>query len=55
MMSLSLGLIGCTTVIDGSFCDLYTRVDMPGSEAQKLERKYQERILANELVSEQCR
>lgn len=55
MMSLSLSLIGCTTKIDGNFCDLYTQVDMPGVEAKKLERPYQERILANELVSEQCR
>lgn len=54
MMSLSLSLIGCTTKIDGSFCDLYTRVDMPGTEAKKLERMYQERVLANELVHEGC-
>lgn len=54
MMSLLLSLIGCTTVIDGSFCDLYMRVDMPGNEAKNLERSYQERILANEMVYEQC-
>ena len=54
MIGLLLSLIGCTTAIDGSFCDLYTQVDIPGSEAQKLERMYQERVLANELVYERC-
>lgn len=54
MMSLLLSLIGCTTKIDGSFCDLYTQVDMLGAEAKKLERTYQERILTNELLYSRC-
>lgn len=33
---------------DGSFCDVYTRVDMPSGEAQRPECIYQERILASE-------
>lgn len=39
------------SVVVGDFCDVYQVVDMPGSEAEKLGRKYQERILANELWS----
>lgn len=54
MIVLSLSLTACTTTIVGDFCDIYTKVDMPGSEAQKLERKYQDRTLANELMYEGC-
>lgn len=46
-MSL-LSLTGCATV-SGDFCDVYRAVGMPGSQAAKLERQYQEPILANEL------
>lgn len=42
-------LTSCATSGVGDFCDAYTVVDMPGSEAVKIERRYQERILANEL------
>lgn len=47
MLSL-LSLTGCGTLGAGSFCDSYTVVDMPGSEAGKIERQYRDRILANE-------
>lgn len=47
-----VSLTACTTSA-GNFCDVYTVVDMPGSEAVKLERKYQERILTNELYEYQ--
>lgn len=55
MTLLLASLTACTTTIVGDFCDIYTKVDMPGSEAAKLERKYQERILINELKHEDCR
>lgn len=42
-------LTGCMGNVAGDFCAIYTVVDMPGDEAVKLERRYQERILANEL------
>lgn len=53
MMMLSLlSLTGCTIFerrSAGNFCDVYTVVDLPRSEAEKLERRYRDRILANEL------
>lgn len=55
MTLLLASLTACTTRVVGDFCDVYTRVDMPGSEAQKLERKYQERILINELTYFECK
>lgn len=49
-------LTGCAKIVVGNFCDVYTVVDMPGSEAAKLERQYQERILANERYQfNECR
>lgn len=54
MIALLLSLTACTTIV-GDFCDVYTRVDMAGADAAKLERKYQERILINELLFEECR
>lgn len=54
LISSILAVINTDIKIDGSFCDLYTRVGMPGAEAQKLERAYQERILVNELMYEKC-
>ena len=48
MISL-LSLTGCVTRVVGDYCDVYTVVDMPGSEAAKIERQYRTRILANEL------
>ena len=61
MTTLSLlSLTGCG-IFDarksvGNFCDVYTVVDMPSSEARKLERVYRDRILANERWEvERCR
>lgn len=54
MIALLASLIGCTTISAGDFCESYTAVDMLGSEAAKLERVYQERILINELLYSQC-
>lgn len=61
MMTLSLlSLTGCA-IFDGkksagNFCDAYTAVDMPSSEAGKIERVYRDRILANEKWEiERCR
>jgi len=48
MMIWLLSLTACAGAAGGSFCDEYVVVDMPSSEAIKLERRYQERILANE-------
>ena len=55
MMILGLlNLTGCGLLeekkIVGSFCDNYTVVDIPTSEAKKLLPIYQERILANERL-----
>lgn len=44
-----VSLTGCVTRVVGDFCDVYTVVDMPGSEAAKIERQYRDIILANEL------
>lgn len=49
LMICLLSLMGCAKNGAGDFCAAYVVVDMPGSEAAKLERQYQERILANEL------
>ncbi len=49
MMILCLtNLTGCTAPVAGNFCDVYRVVDMPGGQAKRLDRKYQERILSNE-------
>lgn len=48
IMVWPLSLIACATSGGGSFCGEYVVIDMPSSEAVKLERRYQERILANE-------
>jgi hypothetical protein len=48
MMLWLLSLTACVGNVGGSFCTDYVVVDMPSSEAIKLERRYQERILANE-------
>lgn len=47
MMIFLASLTSCTTIV-GDFCDVYTVIDMPDFEAKKLERQYQDRILANE-------
>ncbi len=41
-------LTACTTIVAGNFCDVYRVVDMPGEQAKRLDRKYQDRILSNE-------
>lgn len=54
---LSLSLIGCITkteVSNGDFCDVYSKIDIPWEDVSVLERKYQERILYNELFYEKC-
>lgn len=49
---LLMSFAGCTTtVVVGDFCDRYTVIDMHPDEAEKLERKYQDRILANEKLA----
>ena len=57
MIALLASLTGCITKTEiiGDFCLRYVQVDMAGSEAAKLERRYQERILINELSYEQCK
>lgn len=47
-MILCASLTGCATVA-GDFCDAYRVIDMPGAQAARLDRQYQERILANEI------
>lgn len=51
-MTSLLSLTGCGIFGEkknaGNFCDVYTIIDMPSSEAQKLEPVYRDRILANE-------
>lgn len=52
MLALLLSLTGCGILkpnVVGDFCDVYREVDMPSSEAVKLDRKYQDRIIANEI------
>lgn len=57
MIALSASLTGCITKTEivGDFCLRYVQIDMPSSEAVKLERRHQERILINELSYEQCK
>ena len=52
-----MSLTACTKpVAIGDFCDVYTVVDIPGTQAAMLDRQYQERILTNELYQfEVCR
>lgn len=55
-MASLLSLTGCATNVVGDFCDNYVIVDMPSSEAAKIERQYRTRILANELYEfNECR
>lgn len=49
MIACLLLLTGCTTKNVGNFCDVYVEVDMDSKQATRLDRVYQERILANEL------
>lgn len=56
MIASLMSLTGCVTRVVGDFCDVYTVVDMPSSEAAKIERQYRDRILANELYEfNECR
>ena len=48
---LLMSLASCTTTVVGDFCDKYTVIDMHPADAEKLERKYQDRILANEKIA----
>lgn len=53
MMMLSLlSLTGCGLLGEkksaGSFCDVYTVVDMPREQAARIDQPYRGRILANE-------
>lgn len=52
MMTVLLTSLSACTMLDvksGDYCDIYTVVDLPPDQAVLLERKYQERILANEV------
>lgn len=52
MMINLLSLTGCGLfggkIGGGSFCDVYTVIDMPSEQAARIDQPYRGRILANE-------